>query len=153
MLVIASAFAIASACGGSGGSVKAFCRTVTQGENPLAIFDRYDPADPAAARSTLQAGVARMEQMRSAAPRGEIRDSLATLISVAQKLSSALEQRASNASSAQVPDFSSEADQVAKASSTVTRFASDRCGAQLDSNVSGSSSPAPTSSSPAPSSS
>lgn len=135
---------IAAACGSSGGSVKAFCRTVRQGENPLVILDRYDPADPAAARVTLQEGVQRLKQMRSSAPRGQVSDSLGTLIAVTEKLSAALEQRASNPSGAQVPDFTSEADSVDKASATVTRFASDNCNVQLDTNAPGPAASRPT---------
>lgn len=135
-LTLASALAVAGACTNNGGSVKAFCRTVTQGENPLVTFGRYDPTDPTAARATLQKGVARLEQMRTSAPKGEVRDALGTLIAAAQKLSNTLEQRASNpASGAQVPDFSSEADQINRASSAVVSFASQNCGVRLDSNA------------------
>jgi len=129
---MAFAFALAafagSACSGGGsGSTKAFCEAIHSGDNPLDVFDRYDPTNVATASEQLQRGVERMQELERAAP-SEIRGDLGVLVDVGSKLVVALDP-ATGAKPA--PDFSGDAQRVQDASSAVTRFASDRCGVDL----------------------
>jgi hypothetical protein len=117
---------------GDSGSTAAFCNSLHSGENPLDVFDRYDPADVAAARTQLKQGVDRLRQLERAAP-GEIHGDMKVLVDVAQQLVQALDPSAKNKP---VPDFTSQFDRVRAASAKVTRFASDRCAVALDTSSS-----------------
>lgn len=117
-------------CSGDG-TASSFCTTVRAGENPLDVFDRYDPSDVERAHDTLEMGVIRLKQLEAAAPK-DVRPSLKTLTAVAQELITTLDARAANPSSATTPDFASQFQEVATASATVTQFAAERCGVQLD---------------------
>jgi hypothetical protein len=119
---------------GEGGSTAAFCTSLQKGENPLDVFDRYDPTNVNGARDQLQRGVERLRQLERAAP-GEIRSDVKTLVDVAQQLVTALDPTTKNKT---IPDFTSEFDRVRVASANVTRFAADKCGAQLESGSSAS---------------
>jgi hypothetical protein len=117
---------------GDSGSTAAFCKSLHSGENPLDVFDRYDPADVAAARTQLKQGVDRLRQLEQAAP-GEIHGDMKVLVDVAQQLVQALDPSAKNKP---LPDFTSQFDRVRASSGNVTRFASDRCAVTLDSSSS-----------------
>jgi hypothetical protein len=117
---------------GEGGSTAAFCTSLRSGENPLDVFDRYDPADVAAARTQLNQGVDRLRQLERAAP-GEIHADMKVLVDVAQQLVQALDPSAKNKP---LPDFTPQFDRVRAASGNVTRFASDRCAVPLDASSS-----------------
>jgi hypothetical protein len=135
LLTAAIALTPLLACSGGGGSTASFCNAVRHGENPVLIFDRYDPTDPAAARATLQQGLDRLKQLESSAPSGEVKTSVGTLTKVAEKLIATLDQRAANPTSATTPDFRSDFDAAAQASTVVTRFAAEGCDVQLDPNA------------------
>ena len=124
---------------GSSGSTAAFCTTVRTGENPLDVFDRYDPANVDAAREQLQRGLDRMRQLEGAAP-GEIHGDVKVLVDVTQQLVRALDPSATNQPA---PDFTSQFDQVQVASANVVRFAADRCDVALNSGSSSTSAPLP----------
>ena len=117
---------------GESGSTAAFCTSVRTGDNPVDVFDRYDPTNVDAARSDLQRGLDRLRQLERAAP-GEIRGDVKTLVDVAQQLVTALDPTVKNKT---VPDFTSEFDRVRTASANVVRFAADKCGVQLESGSS-----------------
>lgn len=117
---------------GESGSTAAFCNSLRAGENPLDVFDRYDPADVASARTQLTKGVDRLRQLERAAP-GEIHNEMKVLVDVAQQLVQALDPAAKNKST---PDFTSQFDRVRAASGNVTRFASDQCAVTLDASAS-----------------
>jgi hypothetical protein len=116
---------------GKSGSTAEFCKAVQTGENPLDVFDQYDPANVGAARAQLQHGVDRLRELQHAAP-GEIEGDMKTLADVAQQLTDALDpaNRSTN-----VPDFSSQFDKVSAASANVVRFTAANCGVQLDSGA------------------
>jgi len=122
-----AAFAGTACSGGGGGSTKAFCETIHSGDNPLDVFDRYDPTNVTTASEQLQRGVDRMQELERAAP-SEIRSDLGVLVDVGSKLVVALDP-ATGAKPA--PDFSGDFQRVQDASSAVTQFASDRCGIDL----------------------
>jgi hypothetical protein len=113
---------------GESGSTAAFCTSARTGENPLDVFDRYDPTNVDAARDQLQRGVDRLRQLEQAAP-GEIEGDMKVLVDVAQQLVTALDPTAKDKT---IPDFTSQFDRVRVASANVTRFAADKCGVQLD---------------------
>ncbi|MEY2434241.1 MAG: hypothetical protein QOC92_3966 [Acidimicrobiaceae bacterium] len=117
---------------GESGSTASFCNSLRSGENPLDVFDRYDPADVAAARTQLKQGVDRLRQLERAAP-GEIRGDMKVLVDVAQQLVQALDPSAKNNP---VPDFTSQFDRVRVASGNVTRVAFDQCAVTLDASAS-----------------
>jgi hypothetical protein len=117
---------------GESGSTAAFCTSVRTGDNPVDVFDRYDPTNVDAARSDLQRGLDRLRQLERAAP-GEIRGDMHTLVDVAQQLVTALDPTAKNKT---VPDFTAEFERVRTASANVVRFAADKCGVQLESSSS-----------------
>jgi hypothetical protein len=116
---------------GEAGSPEAFCKTLQSGENPLDVFDQYDPADVDAARSQLDQGVARLRELEDAAP-SEIADDMKVLVDVAQQLTDALNPANRSAT---VPDFSSQFDKVSAASANVVRFTAANCNIQLDSGT------------------
>lgn len=117
---------------GEAGSTREFCDTVVSGENPLDVFDRYDPTNVDTARVQLQAGVDRLRKLHQAAP-GEIADDMKVLVGVAEQLVEALDPEADHTT---LPDFSADFDRVSAASGTVTRFAADNCGVDLESGAS-----------------
>jgi len=117
---------------GKSGSTAAFCASARTGENPLDVFDRYDPTNVDSARDQLQRGVDRLQELEEAAP-SEIHDDLKVLVDVAQQLVTALDPAAKDE---EIPDFTSEFDQVQAASGNVIRFAADNCGLQLDTGTS-----------------
>jgi hypothetical protein len=125
-LVLAALFG--SACSGGGGSTKAFCDALRSGDNPLDVFDRYDPTNRATARDQLQRGVDRMKQLEQAAP-SEIRGDMQVLVDVGSKVVSALDPSGSTAAA----DFGADAQRVTDASAAVRTFASAHCGIDLDS--------------------
>jgi hypothetical protein len=117
---------------GESGSTDAFCKSARSGENPLDVFDRYDPTNVDSARQELQRGVDRLKELERAAP-GEIHDDMKVLVDVAQKLIAALAPSDSDKGTAtSIPDFTSEFDRVQEASANVVRFATDKCGLVLD---------------------
>jgi hypothetical protein len=117
---------------GESGSTAAFCTSVRTGENPLDVFDRYDPTNVDVAREQLQRGVDRLRQLEQTAP-GEIRDDMKVLVDVAQQLVTALDPSAKDKT---IPDFTAEFDRVRVASGNVTQFASGKCAVQLESATS-----------------
>ena len=131
IVLVASALAAlaGAACSGSGGSTKAFCDSVHGGDNPLDVFDRYDPTNVATARDQLQRGVDRMKELERAAP-SDIRSDLHVLVDVGSKLVVALDPAAG---AKPAPDFGADVQRVQTASSAVTRFTADRCGVDLTS--------------------
>ncbi len=116
---------------GEEGSTAAFCSSLHAGDNPLDVFDRYDPSDVQSARTELQRGVRRLEQLRDAAP-SEIHDDMGVLVDVARQLAAALDPANKDKP---VPDFTSSFDRVAAASDAVTRFASAHCAVDLTSSA------------------
>jgi hypothetical protein len=117
------------ACSSGGGSTNAFCESVHGGDNPLDMFDAYDPTNVSAARDQLQRGVDRMKELERAAP-SEIRDDLRMLVDVGSKLVVALDPAAG---AKPAPDFTGDFEHVRDASSVVTQFAADHCGVDLES--------------------
>jgi hypothetical protein len=123
LLGVACSLVFVAACS-SHGTAKAFCDSVRTGENPLDVFNRYDPAD-AAAKDQLQAGVQRLQVLQKAAP-GDLRDSVATLVDVASKLEAALDPQARDH-----PPFDVDQPALQKASSKVVDYAASNCGVDL----------------------
>ena len=120
----------ATGCSGGTGSATDYCNAVRTGPNPLDVFAQYDPSNPSASHAAVQQGITRLEQLRNAAP-GQLRAALGTLIDVAHEVSTALDARASNPTTATVPDFSKRATDIALASETVTTYTSSTCGVDL----------------------
>jgi len=120
---------MSTACSSGSGSTKAFCDALRSGDNPLDVFDRYDPTNVATARDQLERGVARLRQLQDAAP-SEIRDDMGVLVDVGSKLVDALDPAAQSSSP---PDFASDFTKVTDASATVTKFAADHCNVDVNS--------------------
>ena len=112
---------------GGGGSTKAFCEAVHGGDNPLDVFDRYDPTNVATAREQLQRGVDRMQELNGLRHRRSAATSGRWWTSV-RSWSMALDPAAGAKAT---PDFSGDFQRVKDASSAVTQFAADRCGVDL----------------------
>jgi leucyl aminopeptidase (aminopeptidase T) len=138
VVALAVALAAGSACSGGGGNTKAFCDALHAGDNPLDVFDRYDPTNLATARDQLQRGVDRMKELEKAAP-SEIRDDIAVLVDVGTKLVDALDPAAG---AKPAPDFTSDAQRVKDASAAVTSFAADHCNVNLEAPSAGPTLPA-----------
>lgn len=115
---------------GDSGSTGAFCTALRSGENPLALFDRYDPSN--ADTTQLRRGVDRLQQLERAAP-GEIEQDMKVLVDVARELVTALDPASKDKT---VPDIAGQFDRVRRASAAVTRFTSQQCGMTLDSGSS-----------------
>jgi hypothetical protein len=114
---------------GGAGNTRTFCDTLRNGENPLDVFDRYDPANVTAARADLQRGTERLRELQRAAPR-QIADDMDVLVKVADDLVQALTPETGTTKPF---DFRADFDRVSAASGNVTRFASSNCGIALDS--------------------
>jgi hypothetical protein len=140
-LIVVAALAAATGCSGGGGSTKAFCASAQNGDNPLDVFDRYDPTNVSTARDQLQRGVDRLRQLENAAP-SSIRSDLGVLVDVGQKLVAALDPAGGSTAA---PDFRADSARVQDASAAVTQFARDQCGIDL---TTPSSAPAPASGPP-----
>ena len=125
LLVVAVA-----ACSGGGGSAKSYCDAVRKGPNPLDVFAHDDPSDPSTSHAAVTQGVTRLEQLAHAAP-SELHTAYATLIDVAEQLGTALDDRASNPTSASIPDFSKRTAEISQASQTVTTYTTSTCGVDL----------------------
>jgi hypothetical protein len=138
--VLLGAALVVGACT-SGPGQKSFCDSL-KGPNPLDVFNAYDPSNASDAHAVMQQGVDRLKQLGAAAP-AEIRDAIASLVDVAQQLSTALEQRSSNPTTASIPDFSKRTAEITQASAAVTSYASTNCGVQLDPSVTTTTSAAP----------
>ena len=128
-VLVAVASVGCSSSGSGGGSTKAFCESVRNGDNPLDVFDRYDPTNVATARDQLQRGVDRMKELEAAAP-SDIRDDLQVLADVGAKLVVALDPAAGTKPA---PDFTADFQRVQNASTAVTHFTTDSCGVDLQS--------------------
>ena len=117
---------------GESGSTAAFCTSVRTGENPLDVFDRYDPTNVDTARDQLQRASIGCGSSNGP-PRARSSGDMKVLVDVAQQLVTALDPSTKNKT---IPDFTSEFDRVRVASANVTRFAADKCGVQLESGSS-----------------
>jgi hypothetical protein len=120
--------------GGGGGSVKEFCAVLRSGDDPLAVFDRYDPSNPDAAGATLREGAERLRALQRAAP-GELDGSMQTLVRVADELVKVIDaQRNDAGNSGDTPtthDFQRDFASVEQASATVVSFAQESCAVSL----------------------
>jgi hypothetical protein len=120
---------------GETGSTTKFCDTLRSGDDPLAVFDRYDPSNPDTAGATLQQGADRLRQLERAAP-GEVRGSMSTLVRVADELVKVVGAAASTSASTasttpSTHDFQADFASVEQASATVVSFAQGSCGVSL----------------------
>jgi hypothetical protein len=120
--------------GGSGGSAEEFCAVLRSGDDPLAVFDRYDPSDPEAASATLRQGADRLRALERAAP-GELDGSMHTLVRVADQLVQVIDAQRSDAEKSDetgtTHDFRADFASVEQASATVVAFAQSSCGVSL----------------------
>jgi hypothetical protein len=117
--------------GGSSGSTAKFCSTLRAGDDPLAVFDRYDPSNPDAAGATLQQGADRLRELERAAP-GEVKGSMSTLARVADELVKVVgTTQSTQSTTATTHDFQADFASVEQASATVVSFAQASCGVSL----------------------
>lgn len=128
-LAAAAVIVVAGGCS-EGKSVSGYCRAVGAGDNPLDLFARYDATNPAAATAALDAAVARLTQLRNAAP-GEVRPSYDVLVQAARSVSGGLGARASDPT-ATVPDIAADAARINEASAKVVQYTAERCSVTLD---------------------
>jgi hypothetical protein len=120
---------------GETGSTAKFCDTLRSGDDPLAVFDRYDPSNPDAAGVTLRQGADRLRELERAAP-GEVKGSMSTLVRVADELVKVVGATASSSASTasttpSTHDFQADFASVEQASATVVSFAQGSCGVSL----------------------
>jgi hypothetical protein len=121
------------ACTSGGGSTKAFCNTLRSGDNPLDVFDRYDPTNVSTARDQLQRGVDRLQALEQAAP-SQLHADLQQLVDVGTKVVKALDPAAGGQTP---PDFTADFQRIRDASTAVTGFAANQCGVDLQSAAPG----------------
>jgi hypothetical protein len=121
-----------AACGGdAGGDLEAFCATARgfAEDNPAAVFDRYDPADPTAAAQLLRTEAERLQAWADEAP-GEVDDDVQAIVDAAVELADGFE------SPAPTPDRVAELEarfaEVEEASGRLTAFVREQCGVDLD---------------------
>jgi hypothetical protein len=132
--VAAAALALglaSAACSDDGGSEEAFCATARSfaTDNPAAVFDRYDPADPTGAAELLRRTGTRLRAWSEEAP-GDVDDDVALIADVADELAAAFEAPAS--SSDRTEELQARFTEVEEASARVTSYARERCGVELD---------------------
>lgn len=117
-------------CGGddSSGDVDAFCATARQFavDNPAAVFDRYDPEDPASAATLLRDAAASFDAWAEDAP-GDVAASIETIADAAEGLALAFEQP--TAGGAGVRD---QVEAVEAASARVVTYTREQCGVDLE---------------------
>ena len=117
--------------GGDSGSTADFCATLRSGDDPIAVFDRYDPSDPTAAAATLRDGADRLRQLQRAAP-GEVKAPMATLVRIADELVKVVTATtAASGAPSTTHDFRDDFASVEQASGTVVSFALSACGVSL----------------------
>jgi hypothetical protein len=160
-LAVAVLVLVLGGCNRSGRGIKAYCDSVRSGEDPLLLFDRYDPSSADRGQAALDQAVERLHEIEGRAP-VEVDEALRTLVDAAEQLAAALHVRTgadgsdatstrsqssspsqSESQSAVSPQSSSaagtaataalsiDAGKVTSASGTVTRFTTDRCGVSL----------------------
>jgi hypothetical protein len=123
--------------GGESGSTTKFCAVLRSGDDPLAVFDRYDPSNPEAAGATLKQGADRLRELERAAP-GEVKGSMSTLARVADELVEVVgttQPTAGKPTTATTHDFQADFASVEQASATVVSFAQASCGVSLGSST------------------
>ena len=126
-----------AACTSGGGSTRAFCNSLKTGDNPLDVFDRYDPTNVSTARDQLQRGVDRLQALEQAGP-SQVHADLQELVDVGTKVVKALDPAAGGQTP---PDFTPDFQRIRDASAAVTNFASNQCGIDLQSTAPGPSQP------------
>jgi hypothetical protein len=126
---------IALGRGGEGGSTASFCSSLRSGDDPLTVFDRYDPSNPTAAGDTLKQGADRLRQLQRAAP-SELKGPMTTLVRVADELVKVVQAApptgaGTAGTTATTHDFRDDFAAVEQASTTVVAFAQASCGVSL----------------------
>src|SRR4051794_20295667 len=121
--------------GAESGSTAKFCDTLRSGDDPIAVFDRYDASDPAAASATLRAGADRLRDLQRAAP-ASLKGPMTTLVTVADELvkvvaTTAPKDAGSSGTTPTTHDFRGEFASVEQASAAVVSFAQSSCGVSL----------------------
>ena len=118
---------------GESGSTTKFCAALRSGDDPLAVFDRYDPSNPETAGATLKQGADRLRQLERAAP-GAVKGSMSTLVRVADELVEVVgttDSTTARSTTASTHDFQADFASVEQASATVVSFAQASCGVSL----------------------
>ncbi|MGQ0617536.1 MAG: hypothetical protein ACT4PW_11190 [Acidimicrobiia bacterium] len=131
-------------CSEPGRSAGAFCDELKRGDDPMALFGRYDPAAPDDGRGALDQAVDRLAALERRAP-DAVAGPAQVLVDAARELVAALDARApgpgpddGDRTTPTSPDL--DGDAIVAASTAFRRFALDQCGVSLD-HASG---PAPT---------
>jgi hypothetical protein len=140
LLVPVLAFAATTACGGDDGDLEAFCATARRfaADNPAAVFDHYDPADPASAATLLRDAGDRLTAWAEEAP-GNVDDDVEAIAAAAEALADEFEQPAA----ATTESLQEQVVVVEAASARVLRFTRDQCQVDLDPGSTTSSTAAP----------
>jgi hypothetical protein len=121
----------AGCSGGGGGDEEAFCATARRfvDDNPAAVFDRFDPADPAVAADLLRREGRRLHDWAGDAP-SEVSADVESLASAADDLADTFDGPPPSAD--QRAELAERNRAVAEASARVTTFVQERCGVALD---------------------
>jgi hypothetical protein len=128
-LLVAAAAAVVGCSGDGGrGDVDAFCATARQFsvDNPAAVFDRYDPEDPASAAALLRDAAASFQRWADDAP-ADVGASIDTIAQAAEDLALAFEEP--TVGGAGVRD---QVEAVEAASAEVVAYTREQCGVDLE---------------------
>jgi hypothetical protein len=125
--------ALAGGCSSDDGDVEAYCREAgaVAAENPAAVFDRYDAADPAAAKVDLDRAAQQLGLLARAAPL-EIKGAVGTIAALADDLADVLITPDPQVVEASLRDFEDRFADVEDASRIVIDFTQEECGVDLD---------------------
>lgn len=129
-LLVAVLLVAAIGCSSNGGSdLEAFCATARrfEADNPAAVFDRYDPADPASAVVLLRDAADRLGAWAEEAP-GQIDDDVEAISAAADLLADQFETPAAATSSALAEQLAG----VESSSERVVDFTRENCQIELD---------------------
>ncbi|CAN5794376.1 hypothetical protein BH24ACT3_BH24ACT3_05260 [soil metagenome] len=120
-------------CSDADGSDEAFCAALPDVPELAAVLDHFERSDPESALRNLDGAVERYRELEAAAP-GDIRDEVATVVDLVERIADALgtDPDDPNEAAALLAEIEPDAAEVADAAEGVAAYASSTCGVEIN---------------------